>query len=122
MSYGFEGHQTRLARRKLGLGDEWESFRWRVMEDKTTIRIHLGVPVPMKKDKSRARWPKPWKIAYFSAPELDEERARYERETGNCYRCEGKGARCVGCGVVGGGRWVKCPRCNLTGNAPPSAV
>lgn len=50
--------------------------------------------------------------------EEDEEKARFERESGKCHVCGGDGQEWRGWNRETGHRWRPCKRCGATGAAP----
>lgn len=49
--------------------------------------------------------------AAITKGEIREETIRYEKETGNCSRCLGKGVLQTGWTKAGGAVFISCPRC-----------
>jgi hypothetical protein len=81
------GHLTTAGRRKLGLGEEWDSFAWRGVGKDNILKF--GVPAVSKKGKRR--WPKPHVEVVVTQAEEVAERLSYETSTGNCATCLGSG-------------------------------
>lgn len=57
-------------------------------------------------------------VVLIDIREEDEEKARFERETGKCHRCGGDGQDWAGWNRDTGTRWRPCKRCGATGTAP----
>lgn len=117
-----------VARRKLGVGPEWE---WCHIEaiDKRLISqggrrdVLVEGAVPTVFFQSGPRKGKPnWKkielqTVVVTQEEEDAEAAAFEATTGKCRECHGKGQTVASFGV-GGTKYRECFKCKGTGASP----
>ncbi len=87
--------------------------------DATIVRS--GFPRPIKRGKRKGELT--WRGVEMCEPvivtnrEIDEERTRYEAETGNCGHCLGKGKQFLALRAGTGKEFGPCRECGGTGKA-----
>lgn len=97
------------ARKKLGMPPEWRPFHFAWIAGR--LLVEGNVPAGTFKSgprKGRPKWSRalPVQQAILSRAELDNAGAEWERETGLCAECEGRGVflrerACKACGGSG---------------------
>lgn len=104
-------HLLSVARRKLGrptaVTRAWECIPF----DGPTIGVCLTLADDAESFPNR-------EDVLIDKREEDEEKARFERETGKCHRCGGDGQDWAGWNHGTGHRWRPCKRCGASGAAP----
>lgn len=75
------------------------------------------------KRKGQPKYIGPTTKAAITKREIQEEQDRYEKETGNCFKCLGKGVLQNGWSKAGGVAFISCPWCLMgaKGKAPQPA-
>jgi hypothetical protein len=109
-------HAQAVANRKIGSPEGWEWFRFEVVDD-GILKLTGGVPTINQ--RGNKKWPKMslCRTSHVIAAEIDAERERYERETGNCGSCFGEQKEWAGWNLTDGNRYRPCHDCNATGKA-----
>lgn len=119
-------HVDDAARRKAHLGPEWVVFHWQAVGTTSSrdSMLTLAVPRPLTRGprKGRNAFPKPHVEVFVSESEARSEYERFERETGKCGECSGRGKEIAGVSVADGTRYRPCSRCLSTGMAPCAAA
>jgi len=108
-------HAGNVALRKVGNPPGFTVCGWTALDDGGTL-------YRMKFNPKPGKWTGDEKLACVLQSELDAEHARYETETGNCFRCDGSGQEWAGWDHKEGNRYRPCRRCNATGMAPQKQV
>lgn len=109
-----------VARRKLGKTQEWKACIWeRIGPDATKIEGGLTTPILRGKRKGQPKWGKrrDLDVCIVTDDEVSQERAKYERETGNCANCKGTGQVMKSWSVTDGVKTRDCDKCEGTGKA-----
>lgn len=110
-----------VARKKLGQPPEWRWCKFQAIGDTDDCLIEGGIPRPRKSGKLKGlpTWKESVKsICVVTRAEMDQAKAAYELETGNCHSCAGSGQWYSGWSRETGSRFKSCPRCDATGKAP----
>lgn len=119
---GRVNHEVSVARRKLGVGEDWQTCRWEILGDtRDAVLIEGRVPHGVYTRGPRKGQPKfapPYQKCVVTDAEIRDERARFELETGSCAECGGTAETWAGWNVNTGDKWRPCRRCNATGKAP----
>ncbi|RJX35642.1 MAG: hypothetical protein C4525_03030 [Desulfarculus sp.] len=108
-----------IARRKLSAPPEWEGCTYKWMDGTRDLIISGSVPRRLIRgpNKGQKRWARPLQTAVVTREEIETEAQRYEAETGNCSKCEGKGKVFREWSIETGTRYAPCPKCQGTGKA-----
>lgn len=127
--YEFVDAMRLAARRKLNAPPEWEWFRASVLKPYAhgVTLLHGGIPARRNDGTPRvgkARWTGvAVQECVVTREEMAFEMSEYERTTGRCADCAGKGERVSGAGVRDGETyrtWKQCCKCG--GSGVPSSV
>lgn len=119
---GFSPNFTEIiARRKLGVGDEWRCAKWTRVGRTPDLVVTLGIPRiltrgPHKGSPSYSG--SPFKECVVTDQEDRAERAAFERNSGKCVLCGGDGQQFTQWSRAHGNKFSPCQRCNATGAAP----
>lgn len=119
--------RERVARRKLALDDEWQSFKWEAIGNTRDTLLTFGITRPLKSGKNKGKMT--WRgtkqrdgvVCCVTDAEYRTERIAWERETGKCSDCFGSGKHIWGYSVVTGAVYQPCKQCGETGNATEKA-
>jgi hypothetical protein len=118
---------TEHARELVAMPPEWDAYEWeaigreRASDEAKLIRV-TGAVAPLKtrgKYKGYPNWEKldrgTVKTAYFTPAEHEAWMLEWERKTGKCSDCMGRGERSVGWSAAEGTRYKPCGKCGATG-------
>jgi hypothetical protein len=114
-----------LACEKAGQGEEWAVYRWEAMPESRGTLVTGAVAPPYKSGprKGQPNWQKrdlaTERRIFISYDEGYAYMLEWERKTGNCAQCQGRGKRVVGWSRDGGNRYRDCGVCKGTGKAEP---
>lgn len=102
-----------VARKKLGVGEDWRWCKWEVVGD--DLIVEGGVPRELKSG-SRKGMPT-WRDSALtrlivSKVEIEQAKAAYEAESGNCFECAGSSLEWAGWSAEAGNRYRQCRRCS----------
>ena len=114
---------TEHARELLGMPPGWEGYKFEVIGENKLVRV-VGAVAPLKKRgkyKGHRNWQRldktTEKTAYFTPAEHEAWMLEWERKTGLCAECTGRGERSVSWSAAGGTRYKTCDKCGATGKA-----
>jgi len=122
--YDFVDALNLAARRKLHAPPEWEWFRASVLKpyEHGATLVAGGIPARRLNGAPRqgsGRWAGvPVQECVVTREEMAFEMAEYERTTGRCADCAGRGERVTGAGVRDGVKyrtWQQCRKCAGSG-------
>lgn len=109
-----------VARRKLGVGDDWLMHGWEVVGNTDDLIVRGGVPVGLCSRgprKGRPKWAGKSDSVVVTRAEERAERLKYEADTGKCHECQGTKETWAGWNCDTGDKYRPCRRCNATGVA-----
>lgn len=98
-----------VARRKLGLGNDWRGRKFEVLDDGS------GGTVIWLKRQTAGGYEPDTKVTVVFEAETTAEEVHFEAETGKCSDCEGEGKTIIGWSADTGRRTGPCKRCGGTG-------
>lgn len=121
------GHLFEIhAREKANMPDEWRAYYWECLPHGkpseyyqftgAVVPIHVGGPLnglPNWTRKDAATW----RTVEFTAEEHKAFCADWEKRTGKCNECMGKGETIASSGVSGT-KYRECHRCKGSGRPP----
>lgn len=120
---------TEHARELLGMPPEWNAYQFEaigrtVNQETKLIRVKGAIAPPITKGKRKGmpNWRELDKAtereAYFTPAEHDDWCLQWERKTGNCSKCLGKGEVFASWNVTDGVKTKPCAACSSTGKTP----
>ena len=109
-----------IARRKANNHNpDWDMGSLEVItNDATLVKCYKTETVTKGKNKGKKKYVGPPTIIVITRAEIAEEEANYEKTTGQCHRCYGKGEVPHSWSKDEGSKSKPCPRCKGTGYAP----
>lgn len=128
----YASHMESAAIRRNGpLPEGWAFYAWKVLgglgNPPSMTRAHMILMEAGPFDiisrgprKGRRRWlacKNPVQVV-VSFGDVEDERARYEREEDKCHQCSGHGEDIAGWNIKTGTGYRTCPRCAGTGRPP----
>jgi hypothetical protein len=111
----FDPHMTAVAIRKANQPEGWEPFEARTLGDEYVVTGSMAHVITKGDRKGQKRWSGRPKQVFVSKSEISQECLRYESETGNCYKCLGKGKVVISWSSCTGHTYDRCNRCNGKG-------
>ncbi len=89
-------------------------FEW-ITDD--TMLVKGGVPIGAKNGRPRWGPKKSLTTVAISKRDIADEEERFEKETGKCAACEGKGEVVYSFSVTEGTKYRQCDKCKGSGKA-----
>lgn len=113
----------RVARKKLGLGDDWRWFKLEAVGNTRDTIVSFGIPRLIRRDIRKGIITfrgSPTHKCVVTRDEVKSEELLFERETGSCSQCQGTMKVMASWQSDDGFAYIDCPRCGAIGVAPDS--
>lgn len=109
------------ARKKLGLLDTWQAFKWELIGAAGDCLVEGGTPRLLTRGKRKGlpTWSDSTDINKCVVTEAEKAAVlvEYETETGNCSSCWGAGQEWRGWSAAEGTKRATCRKCSGSGKA-----